>query len=871
MTLKRPYPESYQAVPCRSPRVATLPDGSLLVLSEPGFTEFGRAVLHHVPALPAQEGLHGAGLALIATHRSVFHCGTAAPLQAGIWVDAGGRIWVAWSDGDRIGVRRTCEPFRDLAGLRAAGAWERYDMKLPHGTALWHLGSAVLDPQQPGNILLALLEQPAGRIHVVAAGESGAVRSVLHTHPRNHAPSIAVDPAGGRVHVVWATEDLYIRYRAVDRVDLAAGRVREEEPFEVWRYSHHPDVASNGREVIVTYTDHMHNIKYGWFDGRAWHQDLHLTTLHPRFLETLQHSPWLWRDRQGAVHLSFACLTRDLVFDSQWLGEDFSDPQPVEGLFHPSLFVDEVRVRPERMSLERDGGTLLLSSSFLPERHGVYQQEQEAIALSPDEPVLMFETGAFAEWRNLQSRLETMRPDPVEPVLLPTGRVEDFDGSRVLSGGTVLHDGGRFRMWYGALALKAQPGVQWYDQVYVGYAESADSCNWSRVDTGNGAEFLGRPAPNRILNVDHNACVFIDPLDEPERRYKAVKFDSRAQCHDRIVATGAATGYLGLPRCGWLSTSADGLTWRREAITIDFPGAEPYSLQPQGAIYDPADPDPQRRYKVLGFTSQVGHRRCATLACSADCRHWTVAERSPLLDSMMAVTPVRPAGSFAQLHDATIARWGRYLLGFYQNQFDSESADIRLAFSRFGDRFRFAFPETPLVALGPAGSWNSRYLMPSSLVAVGDRVYLYYGAFSDQPYVTEHGLPIARMCGGRVSTLRDRWVALSPRENGDALLETKSWSLPSGAEPLRLELNARLQPGAKVTVALLPVDRPESEWPGYEMAACQPLCGDQVRHRVTWQSQMYLPPGPCRFRLRLKLTGGSPADAIYSFTLRRSE
>ena len=844
MAVKRPYPESYTRIHHRGPRVATLSDGRVVVLSEPGFEAAGELRLHVCEPAAAREGL---------PEPTVTRTLDNAPAAAGVWCDARDRLWLAWSDGTAVRVERLAS-VEQAAG---ADAWQ------PVATiAADHFGSG--SPHPDGDsLVIATLDIPSGRIGVHEVGDERRHGTEVHTHPLNHSPSLALDPGGTRAHVVWDTEDLFIRHAAVTIDDLRADAVTPEQPHQVWRGCHHPDVVSSGRHVIVAYTGHMQNIKYGWFDGAEWHPDRHLTTLHPRFAETLEHSPWLWTDDGGVPHLSFVCLTRCLVFDSRWLGDGFSDPQPVEGLMHPSLFNDEVRVRAERLSLERQGGTMLLSSSFLPERHGVYQQSAPAPTIEPDEPLLFLDMEELAALSNGSAHLETMRVDPGGPILEPTGDPNDFDGSRVLSGGTVLKDGDRYRMWYGAVGLTPEAGVQWYDQVYVGYAESDDGVRWRRADTGSNHTYKGRPAPNRIRNVDHNACVFIDPADDPARRYKAVKFESRAQRHDHVLREREGS-YLGRPRRAWLSTSPDGLTWEREQVSVDFPGPEPYGLQPQGAIYDPHDPDPDRRYKVIGFTSLVGRRRGASLAYSRDARHWVAAERHPLLDSLMAVNPIRGAGPHGQIHDAGIARHGRYLLAFYQYQHDGASADIRLAFSRDNRRFRFAHPETPLVALGAPGSWNSAYLMTSSFVVDGDDMVVYFGANSDQPYETVHGLPILHMCAGRAVAKRDRFVRLSPRRADQPMaLETVALTLAGGGA-LALRVNARLSAAARLRVALLDAAG-AGELAGFGLDDCRPIAGDSLAHPVVWGGRPCLPDGLRRCRVRMVLDG-TVSDGVYALS-----
>lgn len=864
MSSKRPYPESYQTVHHRAPRVAQLGGGRIAVLSEPGFEAADEVRLHLCDATRASEGLPQPGLTLVGPEGATFPCAKGARLVTGIWCDSTGRLLLAWSDGQQVLGRRSHSPVADLASLSSPTAWEPLFTAPSVEGAEVHLGSGQLDPGSPESLWVASLELPSGQISLV---EAGATPATVHAHPLNHTPSLAFDPNGDAIHVVWDTDDLRILYRRIAVADLRAGTVPAEEPLEVWWFCHHPDVATNGREVIVAFTDHMHNIKYGYFDGREWQRNLFLTALHPRFSETIEHSPWLWTDAHGLVHLSFVCLTRRLVYDAVWLGEGFAEPQPVEGLFHPSLFNDDMRVPAERMSLDQRGGAFLLSSTFLPERHGTYASHDVPTTLKPDQPVLFLDMAEVAELRGLIAKPVTMRDEPATPVFEPTGRWEDFDGARVLNNGTVLKDGGRYRTWYSSVALDTEPALNWYDQVYVGYAESDDGVCWRRTDTGLGHSFRDRPAPNFIKELDHNACVFIDPEDEPSRRYKAIKFESRAQRYDRVKRTGEL-GYLGLPRRGWLCTSPDGLRWQREEVTVDFPGPEPYGFQPQTALYDAHDPDPNRRYKAIGFTSMVSRRRGANLAYSADCRHWTVAERSPVLDSMAAVTPVRPAGPYAQIHDASMARYGRYLFAFYGYQFDGESADTRLAVSRDNERFTFVYPETSLVALGEPGSWNSAYMMPVDLVVEDEEMWLYYGCSASHTSDESSGMPEWRVCGGRAVVRRDGFVEVSPREAGQC---GRLVTIPFEVEEtgaLRLDVNAKLTEGSALRVGLTEAGLAGAPIPGFRPTDCYAITGDSVRHPVRWRGSEILPTDMRRFRIQLELEG-CPDDALYSVALRK--
>jgi hypothetical protein len=237
---------------------------------------------------------------------------------------------------------------------------------------------------------------------------------------------------------------------------------------------------------------------------------------------------------------------------------------------------------------------------------------------------------------------------------------------------------------------------------------------------------------------------------------------------------------------------------------------------------------------------------------------------------MMAVTPVRPAGPYAQIHDATLVRSGRHLLAFYQYQFPyRETVDLRLAVSRHGKRFRFVFPETPLVGFGNPGTWNSAYLMPSSCVLDGDQVHLYYGAIDDRPYETQYGLPIQRCCAGRATAQRDRWVRVSPRAAGRrAEITTAPLTPPRRGEPVRLEVNAKLAGSSQLRVALVEAEALHRELPGFGLESSAVLSGDSLHHRVRWGAGDRLPADGRCFRIRMTLDG-APEDAIYSIVPQR--
>jgi len=82
---------------------------------------------------------------------------------------------------------------------------------------------------------------------------------------------------------------------------------------------------------------------------------------------------------------------------------------------------------------------------------------------------------------------------------------------------TVLHEAGRYRLWYAASKV-ADPAAS-----YVCYAESDDGLAWQRPELGL-CEYEGS-ARNNILCCGrdlHLGSVFMDPSAPPEERYKAI-------------------------------------------------------------------------------------------------------------------------------------------------------------------------------------------------------------------------------------------------------------------------------------------------------------------------------------------------------------
>ena len=163
---------------------------------------------------------------------------------------------------------------------------------------------------------------------------------------------------------------------------------------------------------------------------------------------------------------------------------------------------------------------------------------------------------------------------------------------------------------------------------------------------------------------------------------------------------------------------------------------------------------------------------------------------------------------------------------------------------------------TPILPLGPAGSWDDGMVFTARAPIVeGDTIKLWYGGF-DQV----HGMSLKITTGsiGLATLRKDGFASLDAGATTGSIL-TKPLTGASGA----LQVNYRAV-GGSLRVEVL--DENYGVIPGYVQADCVALTGDGVTQTVTWATHATLPAGASTLHLRFLLQNAS----LYSFMAGQS-
>ncbi len=473
-----------------------------------------------------------------------------------------------------------------------------------------------------------------------------------------------------------------------------------------------------------------------------------------------------------------------------------------------------------------------------------------------------FDTVWIPHAQNLRLRMRAPTRHPANPVV-PRGAPGTPDAMGVQFYGSVIREGGRFRMWYVAFdddTTNKVTSSRWR----AAYAESTDGLRWVKPDLGlvtyrgNKHNNLIRTEPGPLGFV--NLKVLADP-DEPDptRRYK--------------ISTHVYFRHN--TRLGSLApfASADGLTWkllvpaqpvkaelRKEDLVL--PGVH---FEPSGGLYRW-----DGMYYISGQNALPGLQhyqgRVVRHYRSADFVHWSPTSHI----AFVRATQHEYLGAGRSLegeqtHEG-ISVWNRrnVLLGLVGRWHGAKTwkditVDLGFVVSNDGLNFREPAHEWTFLPRGADGAWDQGGLLQGQgFENIGDETWIYYGAWDPRNRET---VP-ARGGVGIALLPRDRFAELVVDESGKG---PGDYQLPQITSEFvtatvavtpasRFYLNATgLGPDATLRVELL--DARERPLAGYSGADSALVRQSGFQTPIVWRSALGATDLPESVRLRVVFEG----------------
>jgi len=411
----------------------------------------------------------------------------------------------------------------------------------------------------------------------------------------------------------------------------------------------------------------------------------------------------------------------------------------------------------------------------------------------------------------------------VEPVLTPSPLDSNApDNFMVFFYGTVLHDEGRFRMWYYPCHWGVNPDwdghharqlAKWdlpYFQGPLCYAESEDGLTWTKPHLHQ-LLFKGSKE-NNAFNLPHTlvscATVIKDENDpDPARRYKMV-YEFFPEFSDPPLE-GLTSG---MPTCA-LAASADGIQW--DLLSTPYPNEfiEHASFYQHDGKYIINSQNFDLQIPGEGGTKR-GRQGFARF--STDFNHWLEGAVESFALPEPAVPEARGiSGLYDQVHlgvgavsfgTVSVGLFGLWHNNDFWNEFDLISCDLGLVISNDGLHFRepvkghfFLSRHDSPAAPFPGKDYNTNLCQANGILNVGDETRIYHGRWrntSDKPDDIENGYGEV----GLATLPRDRWGALRlPSHHSSGSVWSAPIVLP--AADCELFLNVEGARGIRVEIA----------------------------------------------------------------------
>lgn len=442
-----------------------------------------------------------------------------------------------------------------------------------------------------------------------------------------------------------------------------------------------------------------------------------------------------------------------------------------------------------------------------------------------DDPILFADPRMILRAEGVQTRLHPPLKTG-ERLLVSDKPWEDA----TLNWFSILHQDGKFRMWYECYDREGWPTA---DDTSFCYAESEDGIHWIKPNLGL-FEYKGSTANNilfRQIGVGasrsrvHGSGVFFD---------SSVPEASRFKC----VSQGLFQGIGERPYYIAGMTSPDGLNWTR----LEKPICQVFADSQYSGYWNPV----LGKYVLYG---RVGGRGRAIGRSVSD--HFE--SFSPL--SLVLQTDEQHSEQTDLYNPACVSYPGRAdLLMMFPSLFShrKDTLDIHVAFSSDGENWRWPDRQTPFVSLGADGEFDSGSLyMANGCVDIGDEIWFYFGA-SRLKHEETNLETLANTSNQRVYSRavakKDRLVSASA---GTAVGRFQTPIMKSGGRALIV--TADIRQGGELRVGLLDSNR--KPIPGRALSDCNAIRASCSNQQIHWRDKsgiMSVPDGDLQIEVELR-------------------
>lgn len=420
------------------------------------------------------------------------------------------------------------------------------------------------------------------------------------------------------------------------------------------------------------------------------------------------------------------------------------------------------------------------------------------------DPVLFADPRMILSAEGVRTRLHPPRKT-CERLLISDKPWEDA----TLNWFSVLHQDGKFRMWYECYDRDGWPTA---DDTSFCYAESEDGIRWVKPDLGR-FNYKGSTENNilfRQIGVGasrsrvHGSGIFYDSSAPEASRFKC-------------VSQGLFQGIGERPYYVAGMTSPDGLNWTR----LEKPICQVFADSQYSCHWNPMP----GKYVLYG---RVGGRGRAIGRSVSD-----RFESFPSLSLVLQTDDQHPPQTDLY-NPACVLYPGRTdLVMMFPSLFDhqKDTLDIHFAVSNDGEKWTWPDRETAFIPLGAEGEPDSGSLyMANGCLEVEDEIWFYFGASRLKHEETNLDTlvdPLNQRVYSRAVAKKDRLVSASAGVKDGRFLTPLL--KPTGRF---LSVTADIRQGGRLRVGLR--DSTGKAVPGRALSDCELITSSCSEHKIRW-------------------------------------